>query len=59
MESGVHEGPLRQLSLTELGREAPTVLITNQGRCSSAKSIKLYAEGIDFFHESASPMGRC
>jgi len=58
-----YEGPLRQLSVIDLGHEAPTVLITNQRRRSPAKLIQRYAQrmiiengiadGIDFFHMDA------
>ncbi|HKB38055.1 MAG TPA: hypothetical protein VKD72_16530 [Gemmataceae bacterium] len=58
-----YEGPLRQLLITELGHEEPTVLLTNQLRRSAAKLIGRYAQrmlienqiedGIDFFHMDA------
>jgi hypothetical protein len=56
-------GPLRQLVVTDLGHEEPTVLITNQLRRSARKLIGRYArrmlieneieDGIDFFHMDA------
>jgi hypothetical protein len=58
-----YEGPIRQLLITELGHEEPTVLLTNQLRRSAAKLIERYAQrmlienqiedGIDFFHMDA------
>jgi hypothetical protein len=56
-------GPIRQLVVTELGHEEPTVLLTNQRGRSAAKLIERYAQrmlienqiedGIDFFHMDA------
>jgi hypothetical protein len=58
-----YEGPIRQLLITELGHEEPTVLLTNQLRRSAVKLIGRYAQrmlienqiedGIDFFHVDA------
>ncbi|MGB2613036.1 MAG: hypothetical protein WBC80_29025, partial [Isosphaeraceae bacterium] len=58
-----YEGPLRQLAVTDLGHEEPTLLITNQLGCSAAPLISRYArrmviengieDGIDFFHMDA------
>lgn len=58
-----YQGSLRQLSITELGHEEPTVLITNQLNRSPAKLISRYAQrmviensiadGIEFFHMDA------
>ena len=58
-----YQGPLRQLFITELGHEQPTVLITNDLRSSAAKRITRYAqrmlienglaESVDFFHLDA------
>jgi hypothetical protein len=58
-----YEGPIRQLLITELGHEEPTVLLTNQLKRSAAKLIERYAQrmlieneiedGIDFFHMDA------
>lgn len=56
-------GPVRQLIITHLGHEEPTILLTNQLRRSPAKLISRYAsrmliennieDGIDFFHMDA------
>ncbi|MGB8952676.1 MAG: transposase [Candidatus Aminicenantales bacterium] len=58
-----YEGPLRQLVVTDLGHEDPTLLLTNQLGRSPAKLIERYAQrmliengiedGIDFFHMDA------
>jgi hypothetical protein len=58
-----YDGSLRQVVAADLGHEAPTVLITNQLRRSSATLIGRYAQrmliengiedGIDFFHMDA------
>lgn len=58
-----YEGPIRQIFITELGHEQPTVLITNDLRTSAAKRITRYAqrmlienglaESVDFFHLDA------
>jgi hypothetical protein len=58
-----YEGPIRQLLITELGHEEPTVLLTNQLTRSATKLIERYAQrmlienqiedGIDFFHMDA------
>lgn len=58
-----YEGSLRQLTITDLGHELPTILITNQLTRSPAKLIGRYAQrmliengiadGIDFFHMDA------
>lgn len=58
-----YKDPLRQLTIVDLGHEDPTILITNQLRCSPAKLITRYAQrmliensiadGIDFFHMDA------
>jgi hypothetical protein len=58
-----YDGPLRQLTIIDLGHEEPTLLITNQLKRSPASLIKRYAErmiiengiadGIDFFHMDA------
>jgi hypothetical protein len=58
-----YEGKLRQLTITDLGHEAPTILLTNQCRRSPADLIGRYAQrmlienniedGIDFFHMDA------
>jgi hypothetical protein len=58
-----YQGPLRQLIVTDLGHEEPTILLTNQLRRSAATLIQRYArrmlvenaiaDGIDFFHMDA------
>jgi len=58
-----YESPIRQLLITELGHEEPTVLLSNQLKRSAAKLIERYAQrmlienqiedGIDFFHVDA------
>jgi hypothetical protein len=58
-----YQGPLRQLTIIELGHEEPTFLLTNQLRRSPAKLVDRYARrmiiensisnGIDFFHMDA------
>jgi hypothetical protein len=58
-----YEGSLRQLTITDLGHDLPTILITNQLTRSPAKLIGRYAQrmliengiadGIDFFHMDA------
>ena len=57
------EGPLRQLTVTDLGHEEPTFLVTNQLRRAASTLIERYAQrmviensiadGIDFFHMDA------
>ena len=58
-----YEGPIRQISIMDLGHEEPTLLLTNQLRRSPAKLISRYAQrmiiensiadGIEFFHMDA------
>jgi hypothetical protein len=58
-----YQGPIRQIVVTDLGHEEPTVLLTNQLGRSAAKLIERYAQrmlvenhiadGIDFFHMDA------
>jgi hypothetical protein len=58
-----YKGPIRQLTITDLGHEEPTLLLTNQIQRSPAKLISRYAQrmlienniadGIDFFHMDA------
>jgi hypothetical protein len=58
-----YEGTLRQLTITDLGHEEPTLLLTNQLSRSPAKLITRYAQrmviensiadGIEFFHMDA------
>jgi len=58
-----YSGPLRQIAITDLGHEEPTLLLTNQLRRSAATLIKRYArrmliennieDGVSFFHMDA------
>ncbi len=58
-----YDGPIRQLAITELGHEEPTLLLTNQLKRSASHLIGRYAQrmlienniadGIDFFHMDA------
>jgi transposase len=58
-----YEGSIRQLTITDLGHEEPTLLLTNQLKASPAKLIGRYArrmviensiqDGVDFFHMDA------
>ena len=58
-----YEGPVRQISITDLGHEEPTLLITNQLRRGAAGLVETYArrmliensisDGVDFFHMDA------
>jgi len=58
-----YEGPLRQLTVADLGHEEPTFLVTNQLRRAASTLIERYAQrmviensiadGIDFFHIDA------
>jgi hypothetical protein len=58
-----YDGPLRQLTIAELGHEEPTLLLTNQLSRSAPHLIGRYAQrmlienniedGIDFFHMDA------
>jgi transposase len=58
-----YEGPLRQVTILDLGHEEPTLLLTNQRSRSPAPLIERYArrmlienqiaDGIDFFHMDA------
>jgi hypothetical protein len=58
-----YAAPIRQLTITDLGHEAPTFLLTNQLKRSASKLIGRYArrmiienniqDGIDFFHMDA------
>jgi hypothetical protein len=55
-----YEGELRQIAITELGHEEPTLLLTNQLRRSPVNLIERYAkrmiiennieDGVNFFH---------
>ena len=58
-----YDGPIRQLTVTDLGHEQPTLLLTNQLRRAPAQLIGRYAkrmiienniaDSIDFFHMDA------
>ena len=58
-----YQGELRQITVTDLGHEDPTLLLTNQLRRSPPKLITRYArrmlienniaDGVDFFHMDA------
>ncbi len=58
-----YDGPLRQVTVTDLGHEEPTLILTNQLSRPAAKLIGRYAQrmiventiedGIDFFHLDA------
>ena len=58
-----YDGPLRQLTIADLGHEDPTLLLTNQLNRSASHLIGRYAQrmlienniedGIDFFHMDA------
>lgn len=58
-----YDGPLRQLTITDLGHEQPTLLLTNHLSQSPARLIGRYAQrmlienqiedGVDFFHLDA------
>jgi hypothetical protein len=58
-----YDGPVRQLTIAELGHEEPTILVTNIMKRSAATLIGRYAQrmiiengiadGIDFFHMDA------
>jgi len=58
-----YEGPIRQLFITELGHEEPTILLTNDLRSPAGKRIERYArrmlienglaDAVDFFHLDA------
>jgi hypothetical protein len=60
---GDYDGPLRQMTVADLGHEQPTLLLTNQLTVTPAKLIARYAQrmiienniedGIDFFHMDA------
>jgi hypothetical protein len=58
-----YDGPIRQMLITDLGHEEPTVLLTNDLRTSAAKRITRYAQrmliengladAVQFFHLDA------
>jgi len=60
---GGYRGSIRQLTVADLGHEAPTILLTKQRQCAPPALIERYAQrmvlansiadGIDFFHMEA------
>jgi hypothetical protein len=58
-----YHGPIRQITVTDLGHEEPTIVVTNQLRRSAVHLIGRYAQrmliengiadGVDFFHMDA------
>lgn len=58
-----YDGPVRQVIITDLGHEEPTILVTNQLTRTAARLVERYAQrmiiensiadGIDFFHMDA------
>jgi transposase len=58
-----YEGPLRQITVADLGHEEPTILLTNHLRRAPATLVERYAkrmlienniaDGVDFFHMDA------
>ena len=58
-----YDGPVRQVIVTDLGHEEPTILLTNQLTRTASKLVGRYAQrmiiensiadGIDFFHMDA------
>jgi hypothetical protein len=58
-----YAGPIRQITVTDLGHEEPTIVVTNQLRRSAIHLIGRYAQrmliengiadGVDFFHMDA------
>jgi hypothetical protein len=58
-----YDGPIRQITVTDLGHEEPTIVVTNQLRRSAVHLIGRYAQrmliengiadGVDFFHMDA------
>jgi hypothetical protein len=63
IELGDYNSPIRQIAITDLGHEQPTLLLTNQLRKGPAGLIETYAkrmliensisDSIDFFHMDA------
>src|SRR5260370_28253193 len=41
-----YDGPIREMLITDLGHEEPTVLLTNDLRTTAAKGITRYAQRI-------------
>lgn len=60
LELDGYEGKLRQIAVTELGHEEPTLILTNQLRRSACELVERYArrmliennieDGVNFFH---------
>lgn len=58
-----YDGPIRQLAVTDLGHEEPTLVLTNQLRRGAVGLVETYAkrmliensisDGVDFFHIDA------
>jgi hypothetical protein len=58
-----YKGPIRQITVTDLGHEQPTIVLTNQLRRSPSRLVGRYAQrmliengiadGVDFFHMDA------
>jgi hypothetical protein len=58
-----YQGPIRQITITDLGHEEPTLLLTNQLKISPSKLVGRYArrmviengiqDSVDFFHMDA------
>jgi hypothetical protein len=58
-----YKGPIRQITVTDLGHEQPTIVLTNQLRRSPSHLVGRYAQrmliengiadGVDFFHMDA------
>jgi len=58
-----YDGPLRQITVADLGHEDPTLVVTNHMRRSPARLVERYAQrmliengiadGVDFFHMDA------
>jgi hypothetical protein len=63
IELDAYDGPLRQITVADLGHEEPTLLLTNQLRRAPATLVERYAkrmlienniaDGVDFFHMDA------
>lgn len=58
-----YQGPIRQITITDLGHDEPTLLLTNQLKASPSKLVGRYArrmviengiqDSVDFFHMDA------